>query len=333
MIRPIPTAARARVTIVALAVAAGLLFATGTVAQPIQARIAVIYKEGQPTALMWNRFRDLVRERTNGQVELQIFPGGQLGGEREVAEGMRLGSIQGADSTLAALSSWVPEGQIFDLPFIFRDLAQVEAVTNGPIGDRYKPLYRAQGFELLSYITYGARNVVSREPILTPADARGKKIRVLQSPLHIAIWKQLGANPTAIPITETYSALSTGVVDFMDMTKDGFEALRLFEVAPYFVETGHIWSIGGIVFSQRFWQRLSPEQRTVFQTTANEMASYFNRIQQAEIGKALERTVPKGAKVAQVNQQPWRDAMRPVWEAEASKFGGIENIMAIVNTK
>lgn len=324
---------------IASALAAGLvavgalLLPLQVAAQPVQARIAVIYKEGQPTVQMWNRFRDLIKERTKGQVELQIFPGGQLGGEREVAEGMRLGSIQGADSTLAALSSWVPEGQIFDLPFIFRDLAQVEAVTNGPIGDRYKPLYRAHGFELLSYITYGARNVVAREAILTPADARGKKIRVLQSPLHIAIWKQLGANPTAIPITETYAALSTGVVDFMDMTKDGFEALRLYEVAPHFVETGHIWSLGGIVFSQRFWQRLSPEQRTVFQTTANEMATYFNRIQQAEIGKALDRTIAKGAKVAQVNQGPWREAMKPIWEAEASKFGGMDNIMAIVNTR
>lgn len=314
--------------------AGGALFAPGDAnGQPIQARIAVVYKEGQPTVRMWNRFRDLVRERTKGQVELQIFPGGQLGGEREVAEGMRLGSIQGADSTLAAMSSWVPEGQIFDLPFIFRDLAHVEAVTNGSIGESYKPLYRAQGFELLSFITHGTRNIVSRMPIRTPADAKGKKIRVMQSPLHIAIFKQVGGNPTAIPIVEIYGALSTGVVDFMDMTKDGFEALRLYEVAPYFVETGHMWAIAGIFFSQSFWQRLSAEQRTVFQTTANEMASYFNRIQQVEVSKALDRTIPKGAKVLQVNQEPWRDAMRPLWEAEASKFGGIENILAIVNTK
>jgi len=282
---------------------------------------------------MWSRFGELVKERTNGSVELQIFTGGQLGGEREVAEGMRLGSIQGADSTLAGLSSWVPQGQIFDMPFVFRDLAHVEAVTNGPIGQGYKPLYRDQGFELLSYITYGARSLVSRQAIQTPADARGKKMRVLQSPLHIAIWKTMGANPTAIPITETYGALSTGVVDFMDMTKDGFEALKLFEVAPYFIETGHIWSLGGIVFSKSFWDKLNPDQRKVLQTTADEMAPYFNRIQQEEIGKALERTVAKGAKIIKVNQDPWRDAMQPVWEAEASKFGGIDKIKAIANTR
>jgi tripartite ATP-independent transporter DctP family solute receptor len=318
----------------AIAVAmGGLLTLQSATAQTVKARIAVIYKDGQPTARMWSRFAELVKERTGGKVEFQIFTGGQLGGEREVAEGMRLGSIQGADSTLAALSSWVPQGQIFDMPFVFRDLAHVEAVTNGPIGQSYKPLYRDQGFELLSFITYGARNVVSRQGMQTPADVRGKKMRVLQSPLHIAIWKTLGANPTAIPITETYGALSTGVVDFMDMTKDGFEALKLFEVAPYFVETGHIWSLGGIVFSKRFWDRLSPDQRTVLQTTANEMAAYFNRIQQEEIGKALDRTVAKGAKVIKVDQAPWRAAMEPVWEAEASKFGGIDKIKAIVNVR
>ena len=302
-------------------------------AQTAKARIAVIYKEGQPTAQMWNRFGELVKERTGGKVELQIFPGGQLGGEREVAEGMRLGSIQGADSTLAALSSWVPEGQVFDMPFVFRDLTHVEAVTNGPIGQQYKPLYRAQNFELLSYITYGARSIVSRVPMRTPADVQGKKMRVLQSPLHIAIWKTLGANPTAIPITETYSALSTGVVDFMDMTKDGFESLKLFEVAPWFVETGHIWSVGGIVFAKAFWQRLTPEQRSIMQTTADEMASYFNRLQQAEVEKALERTVAKGVKVIKVDQAPWRAAMQPVWEAEAAKFGGIEKVRAIVDAQ
>jgi len=322
--------------IVAAAVAiavGGLLPMQAAMAQAVKARVAVIYKDGQPTARMWNQFRDLVKERSGGTIELQIFTGGQLGGEREVAEGMRLGSIQGADSTLAALSSWVPQGQIFDMPFIFRDLAHVEAVTKGPIGQEYKPMYRDQGFELLSYITYGARSVVSRSAMQTPADVRGKKMRVLQSPLHIAIWKTLGANPTAIPITETYGALSTGVVDFMDMTKDGFEALKLFEVAPNFVETGHIWSLGGIVFSKSFWDKLSPDQRRVLQTTADEMATYFNRIQQEEIGKALDRTVAKGAKVIKVNQDPWRDAMQPVWEAEASKFGGIDKIKAIVNTR
>jgi tripartite ATP-independent transporter DctP family solute receptor len=319
--------------VVGLLVGGALFSPSDTHAQKIQARIAVIYKEGQPTVRMWNRFRDLVRERTKGQVELQIFPGGQLGGEKEVAEGMRLGSIQGADSTLAGLSSWVREGQIFDLPFIFRDLAHVEAVTSGPTGERLKPLYRAHGFELLSYIAHGTRNIVSRVLVLTPQDAKGKKIRVMQSPLHIAIWKQVGGNPTAIPITEIYGALSTGVVDFMDFTKDGFEAMRLYEVAPYFVETGHMWTIAGVVFAQSFWQRLSPEQRAVFQMTANETAKYFNRIQQEEVNSALARTVSKGAKVYQVNQEPWRNAMRPLWEAEAPKFGGINNIMAIVNTK
>jgi len=314
--------------------AGSLLFSVNdTHAQQIKGRIGVIYKEGQPTSLMWNRYADLIRERTKGQVDLKVYSGGQLGGEREVAEGLRLGSIQGMDITLAALSSWVPEGQLFDLPFLFRDLEHIEAVTSGPIGEELKAKCKPQGFEAVGFIVHGTRNIVSRIPIHTPSDAKGKKIRVIPSPTHMAIWKQVGGNPTAIPITETYAALSTGVVDFMDFTKDGFESMRFYEVAPYFVETGHMWAVGINIWSNSFWQSLSPEQRKIFHTTGKEMSAYFNRIQKEEVDKALARTVQKGAKVVQVDKKLWSEAMRPLWEREAPKFGGMDKIMSIVNTK
>ncbi len=302
-----------------------------TRAQP--ARIGVVQPETAPNTVMWRRFSELARERTGGAVDLQIFPAGQLGGERENAEGMRLGSIQGADSTLAALSQWVPEGQIFDMPFIFRDWDHVDKVVNGPIGERYKGLYRAQGFEVPAFFTYGARHLVSRTPILQVSDIRGKTMRVLQSPLHIAIWRTLGANPTPIPITETYNALSTGVADLMDITKGPIETLRLFEVAPNITETGHIWAVGAIVFSQQYWQRLSPANQAIMTRTALEMAAYINKLHLEQEDAAMGRITQRGARVHKVDQAPWRDALRPIWEQEAPKFGGMGAITAIVETR
>jgi tripartite ATP-independent transporter DctP family solute receptor len=297
------------------------------------ARIGVVQPENAPNTAMWRRFAELARERTGGAVELQVFPGGQLGGERENAEGMRLGSIQGADSTLAALSQWVPEGQIFDMPFVFRDWNHVDAVTNGPIGERYKALYRAQGFEVPAFFTYGARHVLSRQPVNTVADVRGKTMRVLQSPLHIAIWRTLGANPTPIPITETYNALSTGVADMMDLTKGPTETLRIFEVAPNMTETGHIWAVGAIVFSRQYWQRLSAEHQRVMATTAVEMARHINGLHKEQEDAAIARMSQRGLRVIKVDEAPWREAMRPIWEAEAPKFGGMNALMEIVNTR
>ncbi|MCA3265774.1 MAG: TRAP transporter substrate-binding protein [Azospirillum sp.] len=297
------------------------------------ARIGVVQPENAPNTAMWRRFAELARERTGGAVELQVFPGGQLGGERENAEGMRLGSIQGADSTLAALSQWVPEGQIFDMPFVFRDWEHVDKVVNGPIGERYKALYRAQGFEVPAFFTYGARHVLSRQPVNTVADVRGKTMRVLQSPLHIAIWRALGANPTPIPITETYNALSTGVADMMDLTKGPTETLRIFEVAPHMTETGHIWAVGAIVFSRQYWQRLSADHQRTMTTTAVEMARYINGLHKEQEDAAVARMGARGMRVIKVDEAPWREAMRPVWEAEAPKFGGMNALMEIVNTR
>ncbi len=299
----------------------------------VQARIAVVQPDTAPNARMWMRYRDLVRERTAGAVELQVFANGQLGGEREMAEGMRLGSIQGADVTLAALSAWVPEGQIFDLPFLFRDLAHVEKVVGGPIGERYKALYRAQNFEVPAFFTYGARHLVSRQPVLSLADVRGKQMRVIQSPLHIAIWRTLGANPSPIPITETFNALATGVVDMMDITKGVYESLRLNEVAPHLTETGHIWAVGAIAFARPFWARLSADQQKVLADTGVEMAAYIDRLHMEMEAEAMVRTGQRGAKVHAIDREPWRAALRPVWEAEAARVGGMARILEIVETR
>jgi TRAP-type transport system periplasmic protein len=184
-----------------------------------------------------------------------------------------------------------------------------------------------------AFFTYGARHILSRQPILQVSDVRGKTMRVLQSPLHIAIWRTLGANPTPIPITETYNALSTGVADLMDLTKGPTETLRIFEVAPNMTETGHIWAVGAIVFSRQYWQRLSAEHQRTMTTTAVEMARHINNLHKEQEDAAIGRMTQRGLRVHKVDPAPWRDAMRPVWEAESPKFGGMNALMEIVNTR
>ena len=295
-------------------------------------KVAVIYKEGQPTVMMWRRIADQIEKETQGRVQLKIYPNGQLGGEKEVAEGMRLGSIQAADSTLATLTAWVPEGALFDLPFVFRDRTHIERVMSGPIGEDYKRKYDTQGFHVLGYITYGSRDLVSRGTVAKPEDIKGHKMRVLQSPLHIKVWQTLGAEPVPIPITEAYSALDTGVVDLMDMTTDGYEALKLYEVAPYLIETNHIWSIGAVMVAKKFWDNLTVADQAVVQKAANEAVPFFNALQ-ADTGRAaLDRTRDKGAKISQTSREAWQQAMLPVWKEWADKVGGTAAIDAIIKT-
>lgn len=332
MIGKLDRMARLALVGAAIVLSFGLLPAGPALAQAKPLTVSVIYGPEKPQSMVWFRFAQLIEERLPGQFEINVVTNGALGGEKETTEGIRLGSIHGALSTLANLTTWVPEGALFDMPFVFRDADHIRAVMAGPIGDEFKAKYEEQGFKVLGYIIYGARHVISRDPIEAPADVDGKKMRVLQSQLHIDLWRSLGANPTPVPITEAYNALETGVVDYMDMTKSGYEALKLFEVVPNFTETGHIWALGVMYLGKAYWDALTEEQQAVFQRTADQVIPFFNELAAYEQSLALGRTVEQGVNVIRPDKGPWQEAMASFWQSYADNVGGMERIERIVAT-
>lgn len=267
------------------------------------------YGPGKPQTLFWENFARQLEDARPGAWEVTIVTGGALGGEKEEAEAVRLGSITGTLSTVANLTTWVPLGAVLDLPFVFEDEAHIMRTLDGPLGDALKAAYREEGFVVPAFIIFGARHMLSDEPVVVPADIEGLTMRSLQSDLHISLWRSLGADPTALPITEAYGALANGVVDAMDMTKSGFEALKLHEVAPVLSETAHIWAIGVVYFNAAFWDGLDETDRAAFSDAAVASATYFNEIAAAEQAEALARTVDMGARAVAVDQAPWREAL------------------------
>ena len=267
------------------------------------------YGPGKPQTLIWERFKTLLDEARPGAYDVTIVTGGALGGEKEEAEAIRLGSITGSVSTVANLTTWVPLGAVLDLPFVFEDEAHIMRVLDGPLGETLREAYRAEGFEVPAFIIFGARHLIAKKPLVRPEDMNGITMRSLQSDLHISLWRSLGANPTALPITEAYSALANGVVEAMDMTKSGFEALKLYEPAPVLTETAHIWAIGVVYFDAAFWNGLSAADQAVFEKAAKEAAAYFNEIAAAEQDQAMARTMQEGAVLEKVDQAPWRAAL------------------------
>jgi TRAP-type transport system periplasmic protein len=154
---------RLAVAVVATLALCGMGAAMAQSAKPFT--VSVIYGPDKPQAKVWYRFRDIVNEKVPGQFDIKVVTDGALGGEKETTEGIRLGSVHGALSTLANLTTWVPEGALFDMPFMFRDGEHIDKVMAGPIGDEYKQFYENQGFKVLGFITYGSRQVISKEPI------------------------------------------------------------------------------------------------------------------------------------------------------------------------
>lgn len=295
--------------------------------------VASLLGGDKPETKIWRRIAERLAASAPGRFELRIVPNAALGGEKEVAEGLRLGSVQASLFTIAALSSWVPDGQLLDLPFLFRDREHLKRVLAGPLGDELRAKYEAQGFVVLGFINYGARHLLAKEAITTPAGIKGKRIRVIQSPLHTELWSGLGAHPTPIPIPETYNALKAGVVDCMDLTKSAYVGFKLHEVVPWLIETGHIWASGVVAVSAALWKGLSAEDKAAFAAAAAEGAGYFDELIVADEEASMARAKAEGGKVVQPeDREGWEAGARKVWTAFAPKLGGIEKIEAIARS-
>ncbi|WP_036791436.1 TRAP transporter substrate-binding protein [Pleomorphomonas koreensis] len=296
-------------------------------AAPRPLTVASLLADDKPETRIWLKVGDLVEEKLPGRFDFRIVGNAALGGEKEVAEGIRLDSIQASLSTLSALSSWVPETQLFDLPFVFRDRDHVRRATAGPIGDAFKAKLTDEGFVTLGFINYGARHLLAKEPVTTPAGVAGKRIRVIQSPLHVEFWRAYGALPTPIPITETYNALKTGVVDMMDLTKSAYAGFRLYEVVPYLIETAHIWATGAVYLSAGFWNSLNDEEKAVFAAAIAEGATWFDRLMQADEATSMDAAkAAGGAVIVPEDRDSWTKGAESVWTAMAPAVGGMDRI-------
>jgi len=287
-----------------------------------------------PQARVWLKMQEEVdRHLGANRIRFNVVTGGVMGGERQEAEGIRVGTIQGSLSTLANLTAWVSDGALFDMPFMFRDEAHIGRVMGGPIGRDLSGKYLQQGFRVLGYINYGSRNLISKSAVERPDDVRGKRMRVIPSPLHIELWRSLGANPTQTAITEAYNALQTGVVDMMDFTKSGYAQLKLYEVAPFFTLTNHIWALGVMYFSETFWRTLSAQEQQAIQQAADVSIPHFNALANEDHDRALAEARRANARIIEPDPQPWRAAMRPFWESFAPRVGGLDRVMAVADTQ
>lgn len=301
-------------------------------AAPRTLTVASLLGDDKPETKIWLKVRDLVEAKLPGRFDFRIVGNAALGGEKEVAEGIRLDSIQASLSTMSVLSGWVPETQLFDLPFVFRDRDHVRRATSGPFGGEFKQKLTDQGFVTLGFINYGARHLLAKEAVTTPKGVAGKRIRVIQSPLHVELWKAYGALPTPIPITETYNALKTGVVDMMDLTKSAYAGFRLYEVVPYLIETAHIWATGAVYLSAGFWNSLDDEEKTVFAAAISEGAAYFDALMQADETVSMEAAKAAGGQtIVPENRDAWTTGAEGVWASLAPKVGGMERIKALAS--
>ena len=233
-----------------------------------------VHPLGYPTVEAVERMGKKLEAATNGRISIQMYPSMQLGGEKEMIEQAQVGALQIARISVGPMGPIVPELNVFNLPFMFRDDAHMEKVIDGPIGEEMlKKLsdHPTAGLIGLCWMNAGIRNVYnSKQPIKTVEDLKGLKIRMMGNPLFVDTMNSLGGNGVAMGFDQLINALQTGVVDGAENNEPSYASGQHYRYAKYYSMTGHLMIPEILVFSKKAWDALSKDDQALITKLAKE---------------------------------------------------------------
>lgn len=219
------------------------------------------------------RFAELVKQRTDGAIEIQVFGGGVLGNDPTMVNAVRGGSLDIGLTGNPYFTGLAPKLNVLDLPFLFRDRAHVAAVLDGPVGEALRQELNGSNLKALATWDIGWRNLTNnRRAIRTPADLKGLKIRTTPNPAHIKAFTLLGAVPTPMAFTELFTALEMGSVDGQENPVTLILNAKFFEVQKHLTLSRHAFTTGPIVMNKAKFEALPPNLRAILVDTAKETA-------------------------------------------------------------
>jgi TRAP-type transport system periplasmic protein len=268
------------------------------------------------TTLAAQQFADKLGELTGGKIKVIHHHSGALGGEREVAQQVQLGTVDFSPVTTAPLSTLVPEMSVFQLPYIFRDYQHVYAVLDGSdfIRNYYEPILDKKGLKLLGFYATGYRGIYGHFPINSVADVKGKKIRVQEDKILVATFKALGMISTPIAFPEVATALQTKVIDAAEGGINTFYHNKFYDIVKYVADVRHTHQCVALVMSKASWNKLDPaSQKAVMEAT--KYSEQWNRKFILEEDKEIQAQVKaKGVAITKPDAAPFRQATAPVYE-------------------
>jgi tripartite ATP-independent transporter DctP family solute receptor len=232
---------------------------------------------------------ELVKSRTNGAIEIQVFPSSQLGGAREMGEGVQIGTLEAMIAPASFLGGFNPAVSIFDVPYIFpTDREKSRSLREGRLGMAVLDSFGRRGFEPVFLWSGGRKQLTSNKPLNDLAAIAGQRFRVMDSKILIQQFNALGASAIVLPFGELYTALQTGVIDAQENPLDIIEKMKFFEVQKNLLVTDHGAIVECILLSPRFAQRLSASQRDVIKAAFREVALEVERGKEADAATSLE---------------------------------------------
>jgi len=313
----------------------------GAVAHPAAAQSKVIFKasdvhpEGYPTVAAVQEMGTALDKATSGRLSVQMYASMQLGGEKEAIEQAQVGAIALARVSVGTLGPVVPDLNVLNLPFLFRNTEHAQKVLDGAIGQELldkvtnSPTANLIG---LCWMDAGARNMYNtKHPINDIADLKGLKVRVMGNPMFVDMMNALGGNGIAMGYDQVFTSLQTGVVDGAENNPPSFVFDNHYQVAKFYTLTEHLIVPEMLVFSKPIWNKLSKDDQALVQTLAHQAQQRERVLWNEYQAKALAKMQEAGIKVVTITDKaPFQAAVKPVWDKYAPQFADlIKRIQAV----
>lgn len=311
--------------LLAIAVALGTVLLPMTVAAqaPMVIKFSHVVAENTPKGQGALKFKELAEKKLPGKVQVQVFPSSQLFGDAKELEALLLGDVQLIAPSLSKFDRYTKKIQIFDLPFLFDDIAAVDRFQSSPAGQELLAAMKNRGLVGVAYWHNGMKQLsTSKDKLTRPEDTKGLKFRIQASDVLEAQFKALNANPQKMAFAEVYQALQTGVVDGQENTWSNIYSQKFHEVQKTIAETNHGVIDYMVVANAKWWDGLPPDIKKGLAEAMAEATAHANKlaedINQADRKKIAEAGKAKIQPLSKEDVAAWRKAMEPVWK----KFEG-----------
>ncbi len=294
--------------------AAALSVAVPAAAQTVL-KAADVHPAGYPNVVAMENLGKKLEAATNGKYKLQMFPGGVLGSEKEMIEQAQIGALQIARISLGPMGPVVPDVNVFNMPFVFRDEAHMRAVIDGPIGKELLDKITASPARLvaLGWMDSGSRSLYTKKEIKSPADLKGLKIRVMGNPLFVDTMNAMGGNGITMGHNDTFSALQTGVVDGAENNPPTlFTANHYTTGVKFYTQTTHLIIPEIFVMSKVTWDKMTKDEQALVQKFAREAQLEQRALWDKSVAEYSGKLKAAGIQFVSVDKKPFYDATAPV---------------------
>jgi len=297
-------------------------------------RIASAFNEDTDMMQAAKRFGELVRERSGGTIEVKTFAGGQMGGEKDNLEALKIGEIEMAVFGTYPIVTLAPKYSFFDAPFVFRDKDHVYKVWNGKLGDEVRDVFlKSHGVRSVGMMGRGYRHLTSNVPIKSVDDLKGVKIRMGQSKPFIDAFSGIGAVVVPIALPELFTSLKLGVVSASDGPFDQIYTFKLYEAQKYLAITGHLYATSLWLMNDKFYQSLSAAQRQAVDAAAKDALAYGDQLSAASEKTLLDKLQQAGMQVTRPDYAPFMARAKPAIDKLFSEQWSVTTAQEIANVR